>query len=259
MADMRNLSLSAALVLTLAACATASDAPVVAQDASLGPASNTLPGYLKAGDVNGEAFLLTPPAPNSAQGRAERTVYEETRSLEGSERWKIAIQDNDLWQGGALRRFSCALGKDLGEAATPATWRMMHRIEADVRTVGAPAKEHFGRLRPLIGNDRPICVPREDWMKTNMSYPSGHSMTVWAWALILTEAAPASADTLLRVGREGGDSRVVCGVHFPSDVEAGRTVASGMVARMHADPGFLTDLARVKAEVAAAKPLRCPG
>ena len=134
----------------------------------------------------------------------------------------------------------------------------MHRIEADVRTVGSPAKAHFNRLRPLIGNDKPICVPREDWMKTNMSYPSGHSMTVWAWALILTEAAPERADDLLRVGREGGDSRVVCGVHFPSDVEAGRTVAAGMVARLHADQEFMGDLARVKAEVAAAKPLRCP-
>jgi acid phosphatase (class A) len=129
---------------------------------------------------------------------------------------------------------------------------MLHRIELDVRTVGTPAKDAYGRVRPAIGNDKPICVPREDWMKTNASYPSGHSMTAWSWALILTELAPTRADALLTVGRESGESRAVCGVHYISDVEAGRTLGAAMVARLHADPGFMADLAKAKREIAAA-------
>lgn len=122
-----------------------------------------------------------------------------------------------------------------------------------MRTLGTPAKNFYARPRPLIGNDKPICVPREDWMKTNASYPSGHSMTAWAWALILAEAAPSKATAVLALGKDSGDSRVVCGVHYISDVEAGRTLGASMVARLHAVPAFEADMAQARREMAAAK------
>jgi len=243
--------LTAAAVCALSACASASSAP--AGEAPTGPIPTKLSGYFASNPLDGKSILGPPPAPDSAHGKADRALYDETRALEGSARWKTAIQDNDLWGGGAIRRFSCALGVDVNEKQTPSAWRMLHRMELDVRTVGTPAKDAYGRVRPAIGNDRPICVPREDWMKTNASYPSGHAMTAWSWALVLSEAAPARADALLAVGRDSGDSRMICGVHFISDVEAGRTLGSAMVARLHADPVFAADLAKAKREVAAAK------
>ncbi|HEY0646311.1 hypothetical protein [Phenylobacterium sp.] len=42
-------------------------------------------------------------------------------------------------------------------------------------------------------------------------------------------------------------------MRFVSDVEAGRTLGSAMVARLHADPALATDLAKAKREIAAAK------
>ena len=90
-------------------------------------------------------------------------------------------------------------------------------------------------------------------MKTNASYPSGHSMVAWSWGLILAELAPSKADSVLSLGRESGESRVICGVHFISDVEAGRTLGSAMVARLHAEPAFEADLAKAKRELARAK------
>ena len=129
----------------------------------------------------------------------------------------------------------------------------MHRVELDVRTVGKPAKDHYDRARPMIGDDQPICVPREDWMKTNASYPSGHSMTGWTWSLILAELVPAKADDMLAVGKQIGESRIICGVHYASDIEAGRTLAGAMVARLHADPQFQADMKKARAEIARAK------
>lgn len=250
--------MTAAALAALSACA-ATSAPVGPMaDASLGPPPTKLTGYLAAADLDGKAILGPPPAPDSPHGKADRALFEETRSLEGSARWKTAIQDNDLWGGGAIRRFSCALGASVTPQTTPNAYRLLQRIELDVRTIGTPAKNFYDRKRPLIGNDKPICVPREDWMKTNASYPSGHSMTAWSWALILAEAAPAKADAVLQVGREGGESRVVCGVHFQSDIEAGRTLGSAMVARLHADPAFVADLAQAKREIARAPAPSCP-
>lgn len=238
---------------TLAACsATPSSAPGAAAPSPTSAPGGQTSGYLSASALSGKDILPGPPAAGSAYDVADRANYDATRSLEGGPRWKLAQQDNDLWQGGALKRFSCALGKDVSEKATPVAWKLLHKIELDVRTIGTPAKNHFDRKRPALGNDKPICVPREKWLETNASYPSGHSMVAWSWALILTEAMPEKADALLRLGQESGDSRVVCGVHYPSDVEAGRVLASGMVARLHADPAFAADLAALKRELAAA-------
>ena len=223
------------------------------KDASMGPPPPKVVGYFPASPLDGKAILGPPPTPDSARGKADRAVFEETRSLEGSDRWKTAIQDNDLWKGGALKRFSCATGVEIDAKQTPAAWKILHKIELDVRTIGTPAKDFYDRKRPLIGNDAPICIPREDWMKTNASYPSGHAMTVWSWALILTELDPAKADAILSLGRDSGDSRVVCGVHFQSDVEAGRVLGSSMVARLHAVPEFHADVAKAKREFKRAK------
>lgn len=248
---LRHL-LTAASVCALSACASASSGPDAAAPSGP-PAGAKLDGYFASNPLDGKSILGPPPAPDSPHGRADQALFESTRALEGSARWKTAIQDNDLWGGGAIRRFSCALGVDINERQTPAAWRMLHRMEFDVRTVGTPAKDAYNRVRPAIGNDKPICVPREDWMRTNSSYPSGHSMTAWSWGLVLAEAAPARADALLAVGRESGDSRMICGVHYISDVEAGRTLGSAMVSRLHAEPAFAADLARAKREIAAAK------
>ena len=89
----------------------------------------------------------------------------------------------------------------------------------------------------MVGDDkRPICIPRAKWMSANASYPSGHSMTGWAWALILAEARPKSASALMAAAHETGYSRIICGVHYQSDVIAGQTLGAAMVARLHADP-----------------------
>jgi acid phosphatase (class A) len=226
----------------------------------MGPPQAGVAGYLSSAVLDGKSILGPPPAADSPHGKADRAMFEDTRRLQGSPRWQTAIQDNDLWGGGAIKRFSCTIGVDISARHTPAAWKILHKIEQDVRTIGKPAKDFYDRKRPLIGNDAPICVPREEWMKTNASYPSGHSMTAWSWGLILAEVAPDEATAILALAKDSGDSRVVCGVHFPSDVEAGRTLGSSMVARLHAVPEFQADLARAKQELAAAPaPTGCTG
>ena len=224
-----------------------------------GAAPAKLAGYLAANDIDGEAVIGPPPDPESLRGQADRAIYLETRKEAGSPRWAQAIKDNDLWNGGAVERYSCALGARLGPETTPLTYRMLQRVELDARTVGAPPKDHYNRTRPPLGDDLPICVPRADWMKTNASYPSGHAMVGWAWGLIMGELEPAKLGKLVEAGAAIGDSRVICGVHYRSDVEAGRKLGAAMVARLHADPQFLKDLAAAKAELrhSHAAPLNC--
>ena len=199
------------------------------------------------------AILAPPPADGSDLARADRAAFEASRSLAGSPRWAQAIEDVELFGPKAHRSFACAAGKAITPEATPTLSKLLDRVVIDAGASTNRAKARYARTRPLIGHDAaPICVPREAWMKTNGSYPSGHAAAGWAWGLVLTELVPERASQITLRAREFGDSRAVCGLHFPTDVEAGRTMGAATVARLHADPAFAADMAAAKAELAKA-------
>ena len=101
-------------------------------------------------------------------------------------------------------------------------------------------------------NTQPICTPAQDQiLRGNGSYPSGHSAIGFGLGLLLAELAPDRATSLVARGIAFGKSRVICNVHWLSDVEAGRVAASAVVARLHAVPEFRTDLEAARSEIAA--------
>jgi len=105
----------------------------------------------------------------------------------------------------------------------------------------------------LVVNKEPTCTPDEEkFLVKNGSYPSGHAALGWAWALVLSEIAPEQANAILARGRAFGESRNVCNVHWRSDVEASRFIATGVVAVLHSDPAFRADLEAAKTDLAAA-------
>ena len=75
---------------------------------------------------------------------------------------------------------------------------------------------------------------------------------------LLTELAPDRNTEILARGLEYGQSRVVCGVHWPSDVAAGRLVGSGVVAQLHNDATFRADFEAARQELAAARSKQLP-
>lgn len=62
-------------------------------------------------------------------------------------------------------------------------------------------------------------------LAASSSYPSGHSVLDWAWALVLSEMTPDRADEILARGLARGESRAISGVDYLSDVEAGSALA----------------------------------
>ena len=67
---------------------------------------------------------------------------------------------------------------------------------------------------------------------------------------MLAEINPARQDAILKRGYEMGQSRVICGYHFQSDVDAARLVAAAVVARLHANDNFMKQLEKAKKEFA---------
>jgi D-alanyl-D-alanine dipeptidase len=80
------------------------------------------------------------------------------------------------------------------------------------------------------------------------SYPSGHSQRGYAAALLLSEINPANADTIMSRGFMYGESRVIAGAHWQSDVDASRLCAAIGLTRLHTNPAFLADLKKAQDE-----------
>lgn len=212
------------------------------------------PGYLAGnGGIDAAAIIGAPPAPSSPRGRAERAQFEDTRKLVNTPAWMQAIADADLSGKNGLKGFSCAAGVTLSAQATPTLASMLLRMTDDAAKIYRPVKAAYQRPRPPVGNAKPICVPREPWIETDGSYPSGHGLIGWAWASVIAELVPEKASPILARGKAFGDSRIICGVHYQSDVEAGRYLGSALVTRLHDDPAFTADLAKARAEVEASK------
>ena len=94
------------------------------------------------------------------------------------------------------------------------------------------------------------CVggPRSD-QGYSFAYPSGHAAVGAVAAILLAELLPERRQQLFVRGWELGDARIISGVHFPSDVEAGRILATTLVALMIQNPRFNADLTAVRAEL----------
>jgi acid phosphatase (class A) len=199
-------------------------------------------------------FLKPPPSLDSPRGLADLEAYRTTRALKDSPRWTLAARDAELYRpDSALGAFACALGAEIKPAKAPRLAVLLGRIPADVDLVQERAKKTFARPRPFVTNPAPICVKMDPWLPGSGSYPSGHAATGWAWGLILAQIAPDRAAPILTRAAAIGQSRVVCGVHYESDVEAGRMTAAALVSRLQAQANFQSDLDAARIELAAAR------
>lgn len=194
-------------------------------------------------------ILPAAPVAGSARYAADRTTYLETRSLKDSPRWTLAIHDAD--EKTVLKDFACAVGADL--TGQPKLTALLSRVRTDVRQAVDAPKNLQKRLRPFLIDKGPTCVAQDDGIEKTYDYPSGHTTWGWTVALLLAELAPEKATDILVRGRAFGESRLICGVHNLSAVEAGRTNASAVVAALHGDPAFRRDLEAVRKEVEAAR------
>ena len=118
-----------------------------------------------------------------------------------------------------------------------------------LRKVGSKAKRHYMRRRPYDRFNEPTLVPaEEERLRTNGSYPSGHTARAWAMALLLVEVNPAAQDALLKYAYEWGQSRVIAGFHWQSDVDASKVLVSGAYPSLHTNETFMADMRKAQAE-----------
>lgn len=241
----------------LAGCQSAPPLPPTSPEAvgEFRPGSGYVKGYLDRKALPNSLALLPKPAePGSAQQAADDAAYTATRALRGTPRWEQAAKDANLKFPAAASTFACTVDLPISQEQTPHLNMLLRRTLLDAGLSTYAAKDTYNRKRPFVARGDASCTPGEEAsLAKDGSYPSGHAALGWAWALVLSEVAPERAQALFARGYGFGQSRVICGVHWQSDVDAGRVMGSAAVAALHADPTFTAQLAAAKAEVASAR------
>jgi acid phosphatase (class A) len=85
-------------------------------------------------------------------------------------------------------------------------------------------------------------------VSTGGSYPSGHAMFGCMTAVLLGVMVPEQRTALLERGSAYAQNRVVGGVHYPTDVEAGCTGGKIVAAVLLQSPVFQDDFATARDE-----------
>lgn len=209
--------------------------------------------FLQIDEVANSLDLLPPPPqPGSIVFMNDDAQYKWGRLQRDTPRGDQAASDARVDGNGVPFAFSEAFGIQISKETTPEIHRLVINMREDAGDLATrSAKEHYMRKRPFSFYNEMTCNPEQQQeLSTNGSYPSGHTAIGWATALVLSEINVDRQNEILKRGYEMGQSRVICGYHFQSDVDAARLVASAVVARLHANANFVKQLDNAKKEFA---------
>jgi acid phosphatase (class A) len=187
-----------------------------------------------------------PPAVGSAASKAELAELhriEATRTPDQVAAAKVDENEEDMFA------YKTVLGAGFNPDALPVTAELGAHVQTEQSLAGSSLKAVFARPRPYQTDKtlHPVCALTE----APNSYPSGHALTGYLEGLTLAEMVPEKRTEILARADDYAHNRLVCGVHYPSDIEASRRVAYVVFGYMMATPRFEHDLAAAKAEIRA--------
>jgi acid phosphatase (class A) len=206
-------------------------------------------GYLA---TTPDITLVVPPPPQRGDPRyeADRRVFRVTRAALSSPRGSLATRDIPDAVPDLMRVFSCAAGVLLSPDNSPATYRLLANADADTARANNAAKDRWKRPRPFLVDSGPVCQDKK-LLERSYDYPSGHTTRAWTAGLILSDLEPDRANLILIRARAFGESRIICGAHTMSAIEAGSLGATVSMQYVRQAPRYRADFAEAKAELAA--------
>jgi acid phosphatase (class A) len=207
--------------------------------------------FVSAERLHGMLILAAPPTATSvaaAQELAELHLIEGTRTKEQMAR--AIADDNDE----SMFIFREVVGAGFTPQAFPLTAVLSAHVGHDEGANTGPLKKSFGRVRPYNADKslHPICKTKTK----DDSYPSGHATAGYLQALTLVELFPEKRDAILARADEYASNRMVCGVHYRSDIQAAKLLAYAVHAVMLEDPQFKTEVSAARGEACG---LLCTG
>lgn len=207
------------------------------------PAQAATP-YITHETLDLTTLLPPPPAPGSEADQQDlATLLTLQAHASAARRAQTLTDSNEAF----LDMFGPTLG--LTTQPIPKTTALFDRIAATEEDVLNAAKPVFARIRPWIAHPEVTPYARPS---SSLSHPSGHATRVTADAIILGLMLPERRAAIWARAQDYAQSRIIGGMHYPADVEAGIKSGTVIAALLLEQPAFQADLAAARVELRAA-------
>jgi len=201
--------------------------------------------YASAAKLDLVALLPPPPQAGSAGEQADMQAVLDAQSGASEARRAQASADD---QETLPAMFGAVLGAKFDITHLPLTAALFARLGKTESVAVDAAKDRIGRTRPWLVNPAIVGIGRPTRSK---SYPSGHTSRVTLAAITLCAMLPELRMAIWARAAEFGESRVIAGRHYPTDVEAGTRSGTALATALASDASFHADRAAAAAELRA--------
>lgn len=190
------------------------------------------------------SVLPFPPTADSTMMKEElRQLHklQETRTAAQVEQAKQDDVDESIFL------FKGVLGDRFDRKALPLTALLSDHVHNDEGIIVNPAKTFFARPRPyqFDATIKPVCKATS---VVPDAFPSGHATTGYLEAFVLAMIVPERRNEILARADEYAQNRLICGVHYASDLVASKGVAYAMIGLMMQHPQFKQELEAARTE-----------
>ena len=209
--------------------------------------------YLDASKADFSA-MPAPPAPGSLAAEADLETILQLQGWRSPEEVAFAKRVDHLEAFDGAE----AIGPWFSRAQLPRLGKLLDEALGDGEGMNYVAKLRYKRLRPPFQDSRvrpctPVQQPTGATPPASFySYPSGHATSIYLLAELLGELLPARRQALQDWAHRAAWSRIIAGVHFPSDDIGGRLLAAITVRALKANPAFRAAFQACSEELATA-------
>ncbi|WP_087687496.1 phosphatase PAP2 family protein [Pandoraea sp. PE-S2R-1] len=196
-----------------------------------------------SGTVPDLTVLVAPPpapgTPAAADDLRQVLALQQSRTAA-----QLALADGDTHK--SVFRFADVIGPDFRAERLPFTEAFFKRLAKEGAGPLKAAKDYWKRPRPY--NVSAEVHPGIVTEGTSPGYPSGHATFAYLSAVVLAEIVPEKRAEIFARAQAYAQGRALGGVHYVSDVEAGKVSGTVIAAAMLANPAFRDDLMRATRE-----------
>ena len=198
--------------------------------------------YLASGQPDLTVLIAPPPSPGSL---AQEQDLQAVLAIQGS-RSTAEVQLADADTHKSVFRFDSALGDNFNADNLPVTAAFFEKLSKQGAEPMKAVKAYWHRPRPY--NSSTLVHPGIETEGTSPSYPSGHATYAYLCAVVLANMVPEKRAEIFSRADLFAQGRVIGGVHYPSDIEAGKLSGTLIAAAMLQNPVFRADLWRATQE-----------
>lgn len=203
--------------------------------------------FLAAADYAPDTLLPAPPKDGSPKALAELAEIQAIERARTPAQFARANHDEVLEDA---HIFDEVLGDGDVLSRLPATLKLLNDVQVEEKAAATAAKTHFLRTRPWIVDPALKVCAKDD--PPQSSYPSGHATMGFSMAVVLAQLAPGKAAAIMARASEYADNRLVCGMHFRSDIVAGQALGTAMALKLMATSDFKPEFDAAAREMKAA-------